>query len=44
MVRLRSRRARSALDHVQPAHLLGIGIAALGEITRITRHARKSAG
>src|SRR5215467_1037576 len=37
MIRLRPRRGHRALDDVQPAHLAGIGIAAFGEIARITR-------
>src|SRR5436305_15054311 len=41
MIRLRSRRAWRALDHIQPRHLLRIRIAALGENARIARHSRK---
>ena len=39
MVRLRAGRTRRALDHIQPVHLAGIGIAPLGEIPRVAREA-----
>src|SRR4051812_46934590 len=42
MVRLGSRRGRRALDRVEPAHIPGVGIAALCEIACVARHPRES--
>src|SRR4051812_13971265 len=38
MVRLRPRVCRSALDGIEAAHVPGVGIAALGEITSVPCH------
>ena len=42
MVRPRASRTWRALDYVQPAHLAGVGIAPLGEISDVTREAGES--
>ena len=42
MIRFRSGRTRRALDHIQPAHLARIRIAAFGEVAGIASKARES--
>ena len=42
MVRLCARRTGRALDHIQPIHIAGIGIAPLGKIAGVAGEARKS--
>jgi hypothetical protein len=41
VIRLRSRRRRRALDHIQPVHL-AVGIAALGEVADVADISRKT--
>ena len=41
MIRLRPRRRRRALDHVQPVHV-AVGIAALGEVADVADISRKT--
>src|SRR5712692_2145650 len=42
MVRLRPRRTHRALDHIEPAHVAGIGITPLGKVADIPRAPRKA--
>src|SRR5215467_9144357 len=44
MIRFRSRRTRSALDHIQAAHLPRVRITTSREISRIAGLARESGG